>query len=410
MDEIWAGRWRLEGELARGACGIVYRGTDLELGRAVAVKVLKASEAGPVARERFLREARLTARLDHPNVVRILAAGEHEGRPFYVMPLLEGRPPRGPLPPREARAIVAKLASALAHAHGRGVTHRDVKPGNVLLCDGEPVLTDFGVAGDAAAGPLTGTGELVGTPAYMSPEQISAGPGEIGPAADVWALGVLLFELHAGRPPFDATSFAALSASILEDPAPPLPGATSELGELLRRCLEKDPGRRPRAAELARLLSRRPSRGGLPVLLAAAALLALLGGAWGAGPRPATGPMVEVEGPEGRFWIDRDEAPARAAGWTYAEALRWCLGQGKRLPTEAEWEAAAGTGAARDFDGRTSEWTATPGREEDHRVVRGGHWRLPPGAASVSVREELPIGRRRPTLGARCASSDQSRR
>jgi serine/threonine-protein kinase len=410
VDDVWAGRWRLEGELARGACGIVYRGTDLELDRPVAVKVLKPSEAGPIARERFLREARITARLDHPNVVRVLAAGEHEGRPFYVMPLLDGRPPRGPLPCREACALVARLASALAHAHARGVSHRDLKPGNVLLCDGEPVLTDFGVAGDAAAGPLTGTGELVGTPAYMSPEQIEPGKAELGPAADVWALGVLLYELHAGRLPFDASSFHALSTSILEDPAPPLPGASRELHDLLRRCLAKRPAERPSAAEVARRLSRPPRRPALPGLLAAAALLALLGGAAGGGAAAPTGPMVRVEGPEGEFWIDLDEAPARSAGWSYPEALRWCLARGKRLPTEAEWEAAAAAGAGRDLDGRTAEWTATEGAEEDTRVVRGGHWRLPPGEASAAAREEVPLVRRRPTLGVRCARSAQSLR
>jgi len=399
MDELWAGRWRLQGEIARGACGIVYRGTDVELERAVAVKVLKPSEAGAGARERFEREARLTARVEHPNVVRILAAGDHEGRPFYVMPLLEGRPPAGPMPSRDACALVAKLASALAAAHARGVVHRDLKPGNVLVCDGEPVLTDFGVAGGPAAGPLTGSGELVGTPAYMSPEQIRA-DGDLGPAADVWALGVLLFELHAGRLPFDGASFHALSRAILEDPAPPLPGAPPAARALLARCLAKDPAGRPTAAEVAAQLARRAPSRRLPGLLAAAAALALVGTARS---DPEREGMIRIDG---AFWIDRDEAPSRAAGWSYPEALRWCLSQGKRLPTEPEWEAAARSGIARDLEGRTAEWTATPGAEPDTRVVRGGHWRLPPGEASTAPREELPIGRRRPTLGVRCARSD----
>ena len=398
MDEIWAGRWRLDAELSRGACGIVYRGSDLELDRPVAVKVLKRSEAGPDARERFLREARLTARVEHPNVVRVLASGEHEGRPFYVMPLLEGRPPAGPMPPAAARAVVAKLASALAAAHARGVVHRDLKPGNVLVCGGEPVLTDFGVAGGPAAGPLTGTGELVGTPAYMSPEQIRA-DADLGPAADVWALGVLLFELHTGRIPFDGASFHALSQAVLEQPAPPLPGAPPAVRALLARCLSKNPAERPTADAVTRALSRRAPSSRLPGLLAAAAALALVGPS-----RSDAVPdgMIRIDG----AWIDRDEGPARAAGWSYPEALRWCLQQGKRLPTEAEWEAAARSGLARDLDGRTAEWTATPGAEPDTRVVRGGHWRLPPGEARTELREELPIGKRRPTLGVRCAKSD----
>jgi hypothetical protein len=405
MVEILAGRWRLEREISRGACGIVYAATDLDLAREVAVKVLKASERTPSGRERFRREALLTARLDHPNVVRVIAAGEHEGRPFYVMPLLDGRPPRGPLPLPEALRLTAAVARALAHAHARGVAHRDLKPGNLLVCDGEPVLTDFGVARDAGAPPLTGSRDFVGTPAYMSPEQAAGDGREIGPAADVWALGVLLFELLTGRLPFDAPGFSELARRILDDPAPALPGVAPELRVLGERCLAKDPSLRPSAAEVARLLSTPPRRRRAVPVLATALLLLLLGTAWTAGPPAGPEAMVRVDGAAGPFWIDRDEGPGRSGGWSYPDALRWCLARGKRLPTEKEWSAAAARNAGRDFDGRTAEWTATPGAAEDTRVVRGGHWMLPPGVAKPSAREELPIGRRRPTLGFRCASS-----
>src|SRR5262245_42846783 len=151
------GRYELLEEIAKGAYGVVYKALDRELGRVVALKTLRREDAGAVARERFLREARIAARLDHPNVVRVFEGGEHRGRPFYTMAFLEGEPLSGPLPPSLACRRVGQVARAVAHAHARGIVHRDLKPANILVCGGEPVLTDFGVAHDAEEPRVTET-------------------------------------------------------------------------------------------------------------------------------------------------------------------------------------------------------------------------------------------------------------
>jgi len=450
----WEGRYRILEELARGSYGVVYRAEDLELGREVALKALRHPEAGPVTRERFLREARTAAVLRHPNIVKVFAAGEHEGVPFYVMELLEGPPPRGPLPPPEACRLVARVARAVAHAHARGVVHRDLKPANILFRGGEPVLTDFGTARAGGDVRMTETGDLLGTPAYMAPEQLQGRIREVGPAADVYALGTILYELLAGRLPFEAGTFLELSAQVLNDPPPGLPGFDPALEALVRRCLSRDPARRPSAGELARRLEgwvpgrRRP--------WGAVALAAVLGGIifWGAsspGAEPeAWGDMAHI--PQGSylvgdprlgrrvvstpgFWIDRGEAGGRASGYSYLEALAFCLSRGKRLPTEDEWEIAGGGGifpwgsepdpsraacqgdrfpnsrdvsrfGVRDLAGLRAEWTATEGRlGPGHRVVRGGHWESPIEGCTLFERREFPVQRRLPTLGFRCASS-----
>jgi eukaryotic-like serine/threonine-protein kinase len=210
------GRYRIGALLASGGMGAVWAAHDLLLDRAVAVKVLGGALAGDGrAAERLRREARAAARLEHPGIARVLDLGEHDGRPYLVMELLEGESlaaridRAGPMPPGEAARVVAAVADALEAAHAAGVVHRDVKPGNVFLTSaGEVKVLDFGIAWCAHDAALT-TGDLLGTAAYLAPERVLG--HRATPAADVYALGVVLYELLAGHRPFEAHSEVELA-------------------------------------------------------------------------------------------------------------------------------------------------------------------------------------------------------
>jgi serine/threonine protein kinase len=251
-----------------GGQGDVYRARQAGLDRVVAVKVLRPECCrDPRFRSRFRREGRAVARLDHPNVVRVFAWDEHDGRPYLAMEFLEGgslraRLARGPLPPQEAAQLLLTLARAVAAAHRAGVVHRDLKPGNVLFKgDGTPVITDFGLAkrlGEDTA--LTVTGTVMGTASYMAPEQ-AAGKTDVAAAADVYGLGAILYEALAGRPPFRAPTRELTIIQVLsEDPDPPSryrPDMPGELEAVCLKCLEKEPDRRyPSAEALAEDLQR----------------------------------------------------------------------------------------------------------------------------------------------------------
>ncbi len=243
--------------LGRGGMGAVYLATDSKLRRQVALKIpdLPPGSAGTAAGRRFLREARAAAALSHPNICPVYEVGETDGRPYLTMELVEGQgldgllKREGALPADRAVAIVRALALALAKAHAKGIVHRDLKPSNVLMCpDRGPVLTDFGLAkfleGQSVA--LTRTGGLLGTPAYMSPEQVNAEP--IGPASDVFSLGVILYELLTGRRPFDGGTFTALMMQIAtvkpKRPSTLVPGLDLRLDEVCGRALAKKPDER----------------------------------------------------------------------------------------------------------------------------------------------------------------------
>jgi tetratricopeptide (TPR) repeat protein len=264
----------VEAVLGRGAYGVVYRACQDGLNRPVALKMLLGGPyAGETARARFLLEAEAVAALEHPHIVRVFQFGEAADHPYLAMELVPGGTladrikAGGPLPPPDAARVAAQLARAVAHAHSRGVVHRDIKPGNVLLAaDGAPKLTDFGLA-KVGRSDITMSGQVLGTPAYMSPEQAAGKVREVGTHSDVYALGAVLYDLLTGRPPFASDSKAVTLQKVMtEEPERPrrLNAAVPlDLETICLKCLEKSPDRRyPAAAaladELERFLAGRP--------------------------------------------------------------------------------------------------------------------------------------------------------
>lgn len=237
--------------------GVVFRAMDKVTGAPVALKVLRLEDISPADIDRFMREAEILATLRHPNVVEYVGHGEAEGgRPFLAMEWLDGHDlgtylEKSSLSPEDAVTLLRKVAEALGVAHSRGIVHRDIKPNNIFLRNGgidRPALLDFGIARRLrATRQITQTGVLLGTPSYMSPEQIS-GEQNVDPAADVFALGCVLYECLAGKPPFVGTNIAAVLAKILFQPVPPLRAMRPEVPEaleaLVERMLAKDPTER----------------------------------------------------------------------------------------------------------------------------------------------------------------------
>lgn len=282
-------QYRIIRELGRGGMGVVYEAEHESLGRRVAIKILRAiSLTDATARERFRREAQLTARLQHPNIVQIFEVGDHQGQPFLALeyvdgPSLSDRLRQSPQPPREAAALIETLSLAIHYAHTQGIVHRDLKPANVLLAtrnahshsdaaserttqslaDYIPKVTDFGLAQPVGEGDLTATGVIVGTPAYMAPEQ-AWGKSKlhgIGPSADVYALGAILYEILTGRPVFQGiTALDALEQVRNQEPVPPMrlqPLVPRDLETICLKCLAKVPSKRyGDAHELAKDLRR----------------------------------------------------------------------------------------------------------------------------------------------------------
>ncbi len=256
-----AGRYTIEGELGRGGMGVVFLARDLKHGRRVAVKVLPPELAHSLGAERFLREIRTTAKLTHPHVLTLHDSGESDGLLYYIMPFVEGESlaeklaREGPLPVEEALRIACEVADALAEAHSLGVVHRDIKPGNILLSGGRHVcVADFGLARavfSASNRQLTASGVAIGSPAYMSPEQIEEGE-KVDARSDLYSLGCVLYEMLTGRPPFDGGSVqSVLSGHLMERPAPLRtlrPEVSPPVTGIVRRLLAKSPGERPQSA------------------------------------------------------------------------------------------------------------------------------------------------------------------
>jgi predicted Ser/Thr protein kinase len=278
-------------ELGRGAMGVVYKARQVALNRVVALKMILSGEhADAAAIQRFRTEAEAVARLDHPNIVQVYEVGQYDGRPFVSLEYVAGgtlgsRLDGTPLEPRQAAALVETLARAMQHAHERGVIHRDLKPANVLVVDSGrwavdsgrasppstvhrppstllPKITDFGLAKVADRGSgATRSGDVFGTPSYMAPEQADGRTRTAGPAADVYALGAILYECLTGRPPFKGnTTLATLHQVLVQEPVSPTRlnlHVPRDLETVVLKCLQKEPTRRyASAAELADDLSR----------------------------------------------------------------------------------------------------------------------------------------------------------
>ena len=250
------GEYEVERELARGGMGVVYLARHKRLDRRVALKMMLAgANATPEDVERFAVEARAAARLRHPHIVGIHEVGEDAGRPYFAMDFLEGEAldevleREGPLDPRDAARVCELLAGALYYAHSQAILHRDLKPANVIRTPGGPVLTDFGLAKDVRAGEgVTVAGEVMGTPAFMPPEQAGGELDQIDRRSDVYSLGATLFTLLTGQPPFRGETALNVLTSVLTKAAPRpsalRPGLPRDLETICMTCLEKEPERR----------------------------------------------------------------------------------------------------------------------------------------------------------------------
>ena len=288
--ELLDGQYRVEREIGRGSSGVVLETTDLALERRVAIKIGPLDP--PALKARFLREGRAAASLQSKYAVLVHRVGElPDGRPYIVMDLLEGRTfataiaAEAPIDAKRAIDWMLQALDALGEAHAAGLVHRDVKPSNLFLADRAgrlPIVKvlDFGLVKDAADERLTQTGEGLGTPTYVAPEQISDA-ARSDARSDVWGAGVTLFELLTGKPPFDGDGVGGLLTAVKTAPLPPMPGVPSRLRAIVGKCLEKDPADRyanatdlARALEAVRPKSKRAKR--FPTLFVASVLGGML--------------------------------------------------------------------------------------------------------------------------------------
>jgi serine/threonine protein kinase/WD40 repeat protein len=263
------GDYELVEEIARGGMGVVYKALQINLNRIVALKMILAGQlASEQDVQRFRTEAESAANLDHPRIVPIYEVGQHAGQHYFSMGFVDGKSLAqkivdGPMVPRDAAEMMVKICEGIAFAHERGVIHRDLKPANILLDqNGQPKVTDFGLAKKLGSDSnLTGTGQILGTPSYMAPEQASGKIDEVGPLADIYSLGAILYCLLTGRPPFQAANPMDTLLQVLDkEPIPPRQLNTTipvDLETICLKCLNKEPHRRyTEAKELSQELGR----------------------------------------------------------------------------------------------------------------------------------------------------------
>ncbi|MFI6232201.1 serine/threonine-protein kinase [Micromonospora sp. NPDC050784] len=415
-DQLLAGRYRLLERLGSGGMSAVHRAYDEVLERDVAVKVLVDTDTN--ARQRIRGEAKAAARLSHPHVTSVYDYGEStlDGVevPFVVMELLGGhtlehRLVVGSLPPRAGLRVCAEVASALAAAHDQGLVHRDIKPGNVMLTPTGAKVLDFGIAAAAGAPEIDFEGRLLGTPAYLAPERLQA--GEVLPASDVYALGLLLYRVLTGGLPWPAeaqTGMLRAHTHVEPDPLPSIDGVPPEVHRLYRWCLAGDPADRPSAADAARILL--AAGGAAPEVAAVAAEPAAdvpgpTGTATSTGP---TGAESSGIGPTGRGPIGKGAAGTGPAGDSATPTRRGPWRRGRAILTVggAVIAAVALAGSLGDFSNRRQGQNAAPigsgpgtttvgmpRTEEPTDAVRTGPSAVPPtGNTASATRTSPPTG------------------
>ncbi|MET8548311.1 serine/threonine-protein kinase [Micromonospora zamorensis] len=420
-DQLLAGRYRLLERLGSGGMSAVHRAYDEVLERDVAVKVLVATDHN--ARQRIRGEAKAAARLSHPHVTSVYDFGESlvDGAqvPFVVMEMLGGhtleqRLAAGPLPPRAGLRVCAEVASALAAAHSQDLVHRDIKPGNVMLTPTGAKVLDFGIAAAAGDSEIDFEGRLLGTPAYLAPERLEA--GEVLPACDMYALGLLLHRVLTGRLPWPAeaqTGMLRAHTHVEPDPLPPVDGVPPEVHRLYRWCLARDPADRPPAVEAARIL--------LAAASAETAVAEAAAGAVGAaddeteqpGDTPAettgltsetTGPTGEATGPTG----ETTGATGGAAARSTSRRGAWRRGRAVLAVSGAVLAAVAIAGSLGDSHNRwqgqkgastgIGPGTTTVGMPRSEEPADTGPAAIPPAGSTAPASRSAPRTRPSPTV------------
>ncbi|MET7960728.1 serine/threonine-protein kinase [Micromonospora zamorensis] len=424
-DQLLAGRYRLLERLGSGGMSAVHRAYDEVLERDVAVKVLVATDHN--ARQRIRGEAKAAARLSHPHVTSVYDFGESlvDGAqvPFVVMEMLGGhtleqRLAAGPLPPRAGLRVCAEVASALAAAHSQDLVHRDIKPGNVMLTPTGAKVLDFGIAAAAGDSEIDFEGRLLGTPAYLAPERLEA--GEVLPACDVYALGLLLHRVLTGRLPWPAeaqTGMLRAHTHVEPDPLPPVDGVPPEVHRLYRWCLARDPADRPPAVEAARILLAAASAETAVAEAAAGAVGAaddeteqLGGGTEQPGETPAdptetTGPTSKTTaGPTG----ETTGATGGAAARSTLRRGAWRRGRAVLAVSGAVLAAVAIAGSLGDSHNRwqgqegastgIGPGTTTVGMPRSEEPADTGPAAIPPAGSTAPASRSAPRTRSSPTV------------